>query len=62
EGFAAADREAQIAKAGDIAADFARLVDEWSELIADTGNDPDALAELAWERIWSKVDLATYGL
>ncbi|MCR9273597.1 MAG: TRAP transporter substrate-binding protein DctP [Rhodobacteraceae bacterium] len=62
EGFAAADREAQIAKAGDIAADFAQLVDEWSELIADTGNDPDALAELAWERIWSKVDLATYGL
>ncbi|MBF9030613.1 C4-dicarboxylate ABC transporter substrate-binding protein [Rhodobacterales bacterium HKCCE3408] len=62
EDFAAADRDAQIAEAGDLAADFAALVDEWSALIADIGNDPDALADLAWERIWSNVDLSTYGL
>jgi len=62
EAFAQQDRETQVAAAGDIASDFAALIDEWSEAIAEIGNDPDALAELAWERIWADVDLATYGL
>ncbi len=62
EAFAQEDRDAQVAEAGDVAADFVALVDEWSAAIADIGNDPDALAELAWERIWADVDLSTYGL
>ncbi|MBF9042243.1 C4-dicarboxylate ABC transporter substrate-binding protein [Rhodobacterales bacterium HKCCE4037] len=62
EDFSAADREAQISEAGELAANFASLVDEWTAIVEETGNDPDALAEIAWERIWSQVDLSTYGL
>ncbi len=59
EQFARADREAQIAEAGDIAGAFATLIDAWSAEIAKIGTDPDALAALAWERIRSGVDFST---
>jgi len=62
EAFAQQDSDAQVAAAGDVAAEFVALVDEWSEAIDGIGNDPEALAELAWERIWSQVDFSTYGL
>ncbi|GGL53336.1 TRAP transporter substrate-binding protein DctP [Wenxinia marina] len=62
EEFAQADREAQIAAAGPDLADFVTLVDEWTAIVAETGEDPEALADVAWERIWSNVDLSTYGL
>ncbi len=62
DAFAQEDRAAQVAAGGQLAADFVALVDEWSAAIADIGNDPDALAAMAWERIWSDVDFSTYGL
>ncbi|MBF9034386.1 C4-dicarboxylate ABC transporter substrate-binding protein [Rhodobacterales bacterium HKCCE2091] len=62
EEFAAADREAQITASGAEAEAFVSLVDEWAAIVEENGNDFDALAEIAWERIWSQVDLSTYGL
>lgn len=60
--FIQADAAAVIEASGGSAADFVRLVEEWTAIVAETGDDPDALAVLAWDRIWSQVDLSTYGL
>ncbi len=60
--FIQADAAAVIEASGASAANFVRLVEEWTAIVEGIGNDPDALADLAWERIWSQVDLTTYGL
>jgi TRAP-type C4-dicarboxylate transport system substrate-binding protein len=38
------------------------LVEKWKGLTADVEADPDALAELMIEHVYSKVDVSTYGL
>ncbi|MEO8241922.1 MAG: C4-dicarboxylate TRAP transporter substrate-binding protein [bacterium] len=62
EAFAAEDETAQIAAGGELAAQFAALVDKWSAVVAKTGEDPDALAAIAKTEIWDKVDWAHYGM
>lgn len=62
DAFVQADAAAVIEASGESAANFVRLVEEWTEIVDGIGNDPDALADIAWERIWSQVDLTTYGL
>lgn len=59
--FAAADAAARAAES-EQSAQFAALVEKWSAIVDEVGNDPEALADRAWEEIWSKVDLETYGL
>jgi len=59
--FIAADRDAGIAAGGEQAANFVALVEKWSAIVAEVGEDPDALAERAKAEIWSKVDWSTYG-
>lgn len=44
-----------------LAADFAALVEKWTAIVEEVGNDPEALAARAQEEIWANVDLATYG-
>jgi TRAP-type transport system periplasmic protein len=59
--FAMEDAAARIA-ADPLAADFAALVEKWSGIVAELGNDPDVLSARAFEEIWANVDLSTYGL
>ncbi|ANK82532.1 MAG: hypothetical protein TEF_18345 [Rhizobiales bacterium NRL2] len=40
----------------------AELVDKYKKLTKDMADDPEALAQLYWDEIMSKVDLTTYGL
>jgi hypothetical protein len=47
--------EAKIAK-------FAELVEKWKGLTADIADDPEALAKVLWDEIYSKIDPATYGM
>ncbi len=58
--FAAQDAESRIA-ADALAGDFAALVEKWTTIVADLGDDPAALSERAMQEIWANVDLATYG-
>ena len=58
--FAAQDAESRIA-ADALAGDFAALVEKWTAIVADLGDDPAALSERAMQEIWANVDLATYG-
>lgn len=60
EAFAVADVTERIG-ANELAAEFAALVEKWTAIVDEVGNDPEALAARAQEEIWSKVDLATYG-
>ncbi|NDV00952.1 TRAP transporter substrate-binding protein DctP [Pseudoroseicyclus tamaricis] len=46
----------------ELAADFAALVDKWTAIVEEVGNDPEALAARAQEEIWANVDLSTYGM
>ena len=41
---------------------MAELVEKWKELTADLADDPDGLAKVYWEEIFSKIDPATYGM
>jgi TRAP-type transport system periplasmic protein len=59
--FAESDAATRVG-ADALAADFAALVEKWSAIVNELGNDPDVLAARAMEEIWSKVDLTTYGL
>ncbi len=61
EAFAKADVEARVAE-NPLSAEFAALVEKWTAIVDEIGNDPEALAARAQEEIWSKVDLETYGL
>lgn len=51
-----------VANAEEKVAQFRELVDRWTELSRDIGTDADALADVYWSEIHSKVDPATYGL
>lgn len=60
EAFAKADVASRVGS-NELAANFAGLVDKWTAIVEEVGNDPEALAKRAQDEIWSKVDLATYG-
>lgn len=60
DAFAQADSAARVA-ADPLAGEFARLVDKWTAIVAELGDDPEKLADRAKTEIWSRVDLATYG-
>ena len=59
--FAAEDAAAKAAE-NELSAQFAALVEKWSAIVAEVGDDPVALSDRAWDEIWSKVDFATYGM
>ena len=40
---------------------FQALVDKWTEIVEETGDDPEAVAEAMKREIWSDVDFASYG-
>lgn len=48
--------------ADQLAADFAALVEKWTAIVDELGDDPEALAARAMDEIWANVDLSTYGL
>ncbi|MDD9746425.1 MULTISPECIES: C4-dicarboxylate TRAP transporter substrate-binding protein [Marinovum] len=47
---------------GEKIAEFSRLVEKWKGLTADIGGDQEALAQIYWDEIFSKVDPATYAM
>jgi len=49
------DADAKIAR-------FKDLVDKWTAIVAETGDDVTAIAARVQEEVWDKVDYATYGL
>lgn len=59
--FAQSDSDSRTS-ADELAADFAALVEKWTEIVEDLGDDLEAMSERAMEEIWSNVDLASYGL
>lgn len=61
EAFSQGDVDERV-NSNPLAADFAALVEKWTGIVDEVGNDPEALAARAQEEIWSKVDLSTYGL
>ena len=38
------------------------LVNKWKKLTADIADDPEALAKLYWDEVFSKIDPATFGM
>lgn len=60
-GFAEQDVQSRI-DSNPLAADFAALIEKWDGIVAEVGEDPEALAARAWDEIWSKVDFETYGM
>lgn len=38
------------------------LIEKWKGLTRDIGDDPDALEKVYWDEVYSKLDLATYGM
>jgi TRAP-type C4-dicarboxylate transport system substrate-binding protein len=69
--FAIEDRKtaARIAKerfgmedAEERVAEFIALVEKWEKISEETGRDRDAMTQKVWEEVWSKVDLASYGM
>ncbi len=38
------------------------LVEKWKELTKDVADDPEALAKIYWDQIFSKLDPATFGM
>lgn len=42
--------------------EFRGLVEKWTAIIEETGNDTDAIAARVQEEVWDKVDWNTYGL
>ncbi|MBL4813404.1 MAG: C4-dicarboxylate ABC transporter substrate-binding protein, partial [Rhodobacteraceae bacterium] len=59
--FIEADTAANIEAGGAEAASFVALVDKWSAIVEELGEDPDALSERANAEIWDHVDWSTYG-
>lgn len=49
-----------VARSSEIAADFAPLLEKWNGLVVDVDSS-DALQQLFWNEVISKVDPATYG-
>lgn len=46
----------------ELSAQFAALVEKWTGIVNEVGEDPEALAARGWDEIWSKVDFSTYGM
>ncbi len=61
DAFAAEDVAARVAES-ELSAQFAALVEKWTGIVAEVGEDPEALAARAYDEIWANVDLSTYGL
>jgi TRAP-type C4-dicarboxylate transport system substrate-binding protein len=59
--FIAEDEISRVAEDGEMGQHFVDLVEKWTGIVNEVGEDPNALAERAKEEIWSKVDWATYG-
>jgi TRAP-type C4-dicarboxylate transport system substrate-binding protein len=59
--FIAEDEATRVAEDGEMGQHFVDLVDKWTAIVNEVGEDPDALAERAKQEIWSKVDWSTYG-
>ena len=59
--FIADDEAARVAEGGAMAQHFVDLVNKWTAIVKEVGEDPDKLAERANTEIWSKVDWSTYG-
>ncbi|WP_180899977.1 TRAP transporter substrate-binding protein DctP [Martelella soudanensis] len=62
EAFAAQDVAARTALSGEEAVYFTELVEKWTAIADEVGNDPDALAQRMIDDVWSRIDFATYGL
>ncbi|MES2480644.1 MAG: C4-dicarboxylate TRAP transporter substrate-binding protein [Pseudomonadota bacterium] len=54
-------RQYNVKRADALVAEMRGLVDKWVKLVGPV-NDADALTELYWREIYSKVDVKTYGL
>lgn len=61
EAFAAEDVATRVAES-ELAAQFAELVEKWTAIVEEVGEDPEALAARAYDEIWANVDLSSYGL
>ncbi len=59
--FIAEDEATRVAEGGAMAQHFVDLVDKWTAIVKEVGEDPDKLAERAKTEIWDKVDWSTYG-
>jgi endo-alpha-1,4-polygalactosaminidase (GH114 family) len=59
--FIAEDEAKRVAEGGAMAQHFVDLVDKWTAIVNEVGEDPDKLAERAKTEIWNKVDWSTYG-
>ena len=55
------DEHRNPADADEKVARFQELVVKWDGLLADTNNDPAAVAAKVQQEVWDKVDFATYG-
>lgn len=42
--------------------EFTKLIDKWKGLVGHIGNDQEALAQVYWDEVFSKVDPSTYGM
>jgi TRAP-type C4-dicarboxylate transport system substrate-binding protein len=51
-----------VQNAGEKVEQFRALVERWTELTRDIGADAEALGQVYWNEVLSKVDPATYGL
>lgn len=43
-------------------AEMTRLIEKWKDLTADLAEDPEALADVYWEQIFSKIDPTSFGM
>jgi hypothetical protein len=41
---------------------IAALVEKWKRIVANWDGSPDTLADLYWNELFSKLDVASYGL
>ncbi|MDH3264250.1 MAG: C4-dicarboxylate TRAP transporter substrate-binding protein [Paracoccaceae bacterium] len=55
ERFGMDDADARVAE-------FIALVEKWEVISDEVGHDRDAMIERVWQEVWSKVDLASYGM
>ena len=42
--------------------EFIALVEKWEAISDEAGHDRDAMIQKVWDEVWSKVDLASYGM
>ncbi|QOL79422.1 C4-dicarboxylate TRAP transporter substrate-binding protein [Pseudooceanicola spongiae] len=62
EAFAAEDAASRVAMSGEQAEVFTKLVEKWTAIAEEVGDDPDALAARIETEVWDKIDLTTYGM